>query len=157
MNKKTFKKLFLTIGSLMLLTIVITMSLSAYVAWQLTHPDRLQVTEFPEAYDLPYMEVQFMSRVDNVRLEGWLIPADTPTDEIVIQAHGYMDNRSNISAALPVAKGLHKAGIAVLMFDFRGHGNSSGELVSGGLYEVRDLLGAVDYARTQKFNQIGLL
>lgn len=55
------------------------------------------------------------------------------------------------------AKLLHAQGYAVLLYDARGHGESSGSRVSIGWYETRDLLGALDYLRGRGFRQFGLI
>jgi len=157
MAKKTVKKVFITIGSILVLGFLITLGISYYVARQLTHPKRKPITKTPDAYDLEYHNIQFPSRVDSLQLKGWFIPADSSTHKIVIEAHGYRDNRSDIPAELPVAKALNKVGLSVLLFDFRAEGESPGKIVTGGLYEVRDLLGAVDYAKSLDYDKIGVL
>lgn len=133
------------------------MGISYYVGWNLTHPKRKPVKKTPSAFELTYHNIQFPSRIDHLHIKGWLIPADSASDKIVVEAHGYRDNRSDIKAALPVAKALHKAGISVLMFDFRDEGESPGKIVTVGEYEVRDLLGAVDYARSLHYKYIGII
>lgn len=151
------KKAGTLFGGLLAVGFIITMGISGYVAQQLTHPERRPITQTPEDYNLAYQDIQFSSRVDSLQLKGWLIPADSATEKIVIEAHGYRDNRSSVSASLPVAQALQKQGIAVMMFDFRAEGVSPGNIVTGGLHELRDLLGAVDYARAKGFTDIGLL
>ena len=56
-----------------------------------------------------------------------------------------------------VAAALHRAGDAVLMFDFRGEGRSQGKEVTVGLHERRDLRGAVNYARRLGYHHIGMI
>ena len=63
--------------------------------------------------------------------------------------HGLHSNREaldggllNLSAAL-----VHK-GFAILVFDFRGHGQSAPAPLSMGYFEQRDVLGAVDFLRS---------
>jgi pimeloyl-ACP methyl ester carboxylesterase len=46
---------------------------------------------------------------------------------------------------LKLAQGFHAAGYAVLLFDFRSHGQSQRALCAGGLTEDQDVAGAVDY------------
>jgi fermentation-respiration switch protein FrsA (DUF1100 family) len=45
----------------------------------------------------------------------------------------------------------------VLLYDARGHGRSSGEKVSAGFLEVADLLGAIDFLKTQGATNVGCL
>lgn len=138
-----------------LLSVLATGFVAFYVSWGLIHPARLPVTRTPAAYGLPYRPVRFPSRVDHLRLAGWLIPAGSR--RIVIEAHGYRENRASEKPALPVARALHRAGIAVLMFDFRDEGRSAGSEVTVGLYEQRDLAGAVQYARRLGYRHIGVI
>ena len=58
---------------------------------------------------------------------------------------------------LGIASWLVKHGYNVLMFDIRGHGESEGSKISGGYYEKRDLLGAVEYVKGRGFERIGVL
>jgi dipeptidyl aminopeptidase/acylaminoacyl peptidase len=55
------------------------------------------------------------------------------------------------------APAFHERGYNVLMFDFRGHGQSEGQHVSMGYYERQDLLGAVDYLRSRGIDRVGVL
>ncbi|MCL6445947.1 MAG: alpha/beta hydrolase [Alicyclobacillus sp.] len=134
-----------------------TFGISAYVAWHLTHAQRKPLTTTPAAYGLTYQHVTFPSRIDHLRLDGWLIPAADARGRIVIMAHGFRENRAADKPALPSAKALHNAGISVLMFDFRDEGVSAGHEISVGVYEPRDLLGAIDFARKLGYQHIGLM
>lgn len=134
-----------------------TMAIGYVVAEKLTHPARKPISTSPAAYGLKYESIRFPSRVDHLMLAGWLIPAARPTDRIVIEAHGYRQNRVLDHPALPVAKALHDAGFAVLMFDFRDEGESPGSEVTVGDYELRDLLGAIDYAHKLGYDEVGLI
>lgn len=140
--------LWLTIG-LMLLAAVAVGGISAYVGWNLTHPEREKVNVTPESVGLGYKEVKFVSREDGLTLAGWLIK--TPENKkTVILAHGYGKNRlQNDVPLLPIASSLVAEGYNVLLFDFRSCGESEGNLTSVGQYEVRDLLGAVDYVKSR--------
>lgn len=122
---------------------------SGYVGWNLTHPVREAIDNSPRELGLAYTDIQFPSRGDSLALSGWLLksPANQKT---VIMAHGYRKNRlQNDVPALPIAKDLVAQGYNVIMFDFRNSGISEGSLTSVGQYEVQDLLGAVDYVKSQ--------
>lgn len=137
-------------GFLAIILVVTTIfGISAYVGWNLTHPVRQALDATPQTMGLEYQEVSFKSRVDGLTLKGWLMPAQG-SQKTVIFAHGYGENRLNNGVPiLPIARHLVDTGYNVLMFDFRGNGESEGNLTSVGQYEVRDLLGAVDYIATQ--------
>jgi len=140
-----------------LLAILSTMGISYYVGWNLTHPKRKPVTKTPAAYHLTYQNIHFPSRIDHLQIKGWLIPANHATHKMVIVAHGYKDNRSDLRPVLPLADTLSKTGISVILFDFRAEGDSPGKVVSVGEYEVRDLLGAVDYAHLHDYTKVGII
>jgi len=122
---------------------------SANVGWKLTHPVRQQIDRTPQTVGLSFQDVTFNSRGDGLKLKGWLIPAQGSTKTVII-AHGYRKNRLQDDVpALPITQALVAKGYNVLMFDFRNSGDSEGELTSVGQYEVQDLLGAVDFIKSQ--------
>jgi pimeloyl-ACP methyl ester carboxylesterase len=85
-------------------------------------------------------EVEFPS-ADELRLSGWLFPAD-PGRPTVILCH---DAGQSKAALINLAISLSEDGFGVLVFDFRGHGASGDGRTTLGLHEKRDVLGAVDY------------
>lgn len=78
-----------------------------------------------------------------LRGEFWAQPRPAPT---VVVCHGYRTPRTHLR---PVAALEYAHGFNVLLFDFRGHGESDAVPTSGGLAEVRDLQAALDVARSQ--------
>lgn len=157
MKHNKLKIVGILLGILVVLVVLGTMGVSYYVGWNLTHPERRPITKTPASYHLGFQDIHFPSRIDHLQIKGWLIPADSGTNKLVIIAHGYKDNRSNIRPVLPLADTLSRAGISVILFDFRAEGESPGKVVSVGEYEVRDLLGAVDYARAHHYMKIGVI
>lgn len=118
--------------------------ISGYVSWNLTHPYRKALTAAPP---IPYTDVRFRSTQDGLMLRGWLMNADS--DKTVIMVHGYRDNRLEDSVpAMSIARGLVDDGYNFLTFDLRDSGQSDGSLATVGLYEQRDVLGAIDYVRS---------
>lgn len=94
----------------------------------------------PSNYGIAYEEVHFTSR-DKLKLFGWWIPAKDARGTIILchGQEGSMDRDTKRMVAL------HNAGFNVFMFDFRAHGRSEGLIVTFGMYEKEDLLGALDY------------
>jgi uncharacterized protein len=85
---------------------------------------------------------------DGIRIAGWYIPAGNgsagaPT---VVLAHG---NGKTKSEMLRWAEPLH-ADYNLVLFDFRNHGQSSGELTTLGVREVRDIQAIVDWLERTK-------
>lgn len=124
--------------------------ISGYVGWNLTHPPRKALQTTPAAIGLSYEPVNFVSRQDGLSLQGWLLRS--PENRLtVICSHGYRQNREQADVPLlPLAKVLVEHGMNVLLFDYRNSGESAGEMTSVGQYEVRDLLGAVDYVHSRQ-------
>lgn len=95
---------------------------------------------------LPYRKITFDSAGEAV--QGWLVPpVNVPKPwPTVIVAHGWSHNRARM---LPIASALHRAGLAVLLFDARGHGNSGGRPPITLRHFVEDQLAAVSFAQAQ--------
>ncbi|MFH1655244.1 MAG: alpha/beta hydrolase [Candidatus Omnitrophota bacterium] len=96
----------------------------------------------PEDYGMEFEDVEFLTQ-DNFILKGWLISNDMASPTIII-CHGFGTNRSDV---LVLADFLFDAGYNILLFDFRGHGESQGWYTSFGYQEKRDLQAAVDFLR----------
>lgn len=135
---------------------LLTLLLSGYVGWSLSHPAANAVKGDPGQYQMSWRTVSFPSRGDHLRLPGWLIPGDG-SGRMVIEAHGYNDNRADPKAMLPTAQALHQAGFSVLLFDFRGAGAAPKATVTVGLDEQKDLQGAIDYAASLGYSHIGVI
>ena len=134
--------------------IIGVMGISCLVGWNLTHPQRKQITANPGDYGLNFQEVKFSSREDYLQLAGWFLPTEGKSSVSVIIAHGYGENRQyDYIPVLPLARFLVSQGYNVLLFDFRNAGESEGSLTSVGQYEVRDILGAVDFLAQEKEQQ----
>ena len=70
----------------------------------------------------------------------------------VVLLHGYGTTRTQMLAR---ARFFHDQGFAALLYDARGHGESADALVSFGLFEKQDLLGALDWLRGRGFTELG--
>lgn len=79
----------------------------------------------------------------HLRGEFWAQPHHAAT---IVICHGYRVSRERLR---PVAALEHANGCNVLLFDFRGHGESAQIATSGGNAEVRDLNAALDIAAQQ--------
>ena len=135
-----------TLAVLLVGALVLVPALSARWVYNYTHPVRQPIRDTPADYGLAYDAVTFSS-ADGLSLAGWFV---YPEDEIghgaaIILCHGYGATRA---VALPVAAVLARHGYSVLLFDFRGHGESEGDLVTLGHDEVQDVQGAVTYLLT---------
>lgn len=111
--------------------------------------------------DLPFLAdqmfeaqaVEFPAR-DGVLIGALWVPTVPPAGSeltqtrrpTVVLLHGYGETRD---ALLPQAELIVNAGFNALIVDFRGHGNSAGEVAALGTLDANDVLGAVDYLVTR--------
>jgi pimeloyl-ACP methyl ester carboxylesterase len=95
-----------------------------FAQWQFVlHPSRT-VAQTPAAEKLPFQPVRFADNLaGQPELSGWWIPSDSPADPTVLLLHG---QNGSMSDALPAARALHDARLNVLVFDYRGYGQSAG-------------------------------
>jgi len=103
---------------------------------------RIRETGTPADLGLDYQEV----RIATVRcrhLFGWLLPAPG-ADRTVVLLHGW---GSNAELMLPLAVPLRHAGLNVLLFDARNHGNSDGDSFSSLPRFAEDLGSAIAWLR----------
>jgi len=106
----------------------------------------------PNPADCPQQGEQAGSRLvtpDGVQLAGWYIPAGNgmgPESPTVILAHGYEANKSTM---LGHAALLHDD-YNLVLFDFRNHGQSTGDETTQGALEQNDLRKVVDWLDREK-------
>lgn len=81
---------------------------------------------------------------DVIRLHGWYFP-HPESQYVVVLSHG---NAGNISNRIDIARLLHRVGASVVLYDYRGYGESGGKPSEEGLY--RDIE-AVVYHLKQEF------
>jgi fermentation-respiration switch protein FrsA (DUF1100 family) len=123
---------------------VLVAAAASYVgigAYTLAAPDPALVGDPPS--DPPIRKVDF-DGVDGARLRGWFVPADRPHAVIVLM-HGIRANRVQM---LDRARFLHREGYAVLLYDSRAHGESTGRAITFGYLESRDARIAIELARS---------
>ena len=117
-----------------------------FVANGVMHPKPRVEDHGLSDFDLTAEDISFPSR-DGTPLAGWFIPAkaSAPTPAIIL-SHGWARSRAEL---LPHAAFLHRAGFAVLAFDYRHRGESGGDAITMGLLERDDLRGALDALATR--------
>jgi pimeloyl-ACP methyl ester carboxylesterase len=144
-KKKLFKILAIGLG----VFLVIYLCLSAYGAKQAMEIPRLPVVYSPASLGVPYEDVAFKSRGDNVTLKGWYVPGDR--EDVILIVHGGFQNRidDNVDTG-GLTHALVEKGHNVLLFDMRGRGESEGRGLS--LSNIGpDIGGAVDYLKSRGF------
>jgi pimeloyl-ACP methyl ester carboxylesterase len=91
--------------------------------------------------DVALEAIVFRSRVDGVRLAGWL--GSSLRDRAVILIHG-IDSDAWAGAAPDLVRAYLDAEFNVLLFDLRAHGRSEGNRIGLGALERHDVHAAVD-------------
>ncbi len=103
-------------------------------------PERLENPKDPSDYGMNFDNVDIVT-ADNVRLSAWEIPATTTSNRTVIVNHPLLTTRYGSEKGLdgveaeflPMVKHLHDAGYNVVMYDFRGQGDSDGGIGSAAI------------------------
>ena len=142
-------ELFLLLLAVPLLLIGIPAWLGSNYLLARRPPDK---ADSPATYGLAAEAAEFQSG-DRVTLRGWYIPAENSVKTITVcsGANGSLD------ADVHVAPWLHEAGFNVLLFNWRAHGQSEGEVVTLGFNERYDLIAAVQYAKLKGAERVGVL
>ena len=156
-----------------ILRVVLPLSLllaGGYVAvgWvmvsQAVAAERKPVETTPAAVDLAFDGVAFHPRgAPAPELLGWWIPVDDDADAepALVLVHGVDSNRARDGADyIELVRLLHDRGFGLLLFDLRAHGASGGDVVSAGVFERWDVLGALDYVTTVEgvpWEQVGVI
>jgi len=113
--------------------------------WYGTHRRGTNMRRTPAKFRLAFREVSFPSaNRDSAQICGWLIEARGEAKAVVLLCHGI---DSSAQSMLAKAAMLSRNGFACLLFDFRGTGRSGGDIVTLGLREADDVLGAVEYVK----------
>lgn len=122
--------------------------IAAYTARELNSPRTLgwrdEYTFTPWEVQVSHEAVEFATD-DGLTLRGWWFP-QPDTDRVVIGATGHKGTKTDL---LGIGSGLWRAGNNVLIFDYRGCGESDPAPLSIGFYEQIDLRAAVRYARAR--------
>jgi dipeptidyl aminopeptidase/acylaminoacyl peptidase len=96
----------------------------------------------PQDYGLNFQNIEFNTE-DGLKLKGWLV-INNETSPTVIICHGFGTSRSDV---LVLADFIERGGYNILLFDFRGHGESQGWYTSFGYLEQKDLKAALEFLK----------
>jgi uncharacterized protein len=136
-----------TIMNILIGIILLTVALSFILVYANTHPPKYPLHIPPSEYHADYEAVSFTTE-DDILLKGWLVKPSHPGTKApaIIICHGIGANRSDFTE---LAATLSHRGYFVLLFDFRGHGESGGRRTSLGYHEQKDVIAALDFLRTR--------
>ncbi|HVT82313.1 MAG TPA: alpha/beta fold hydrolase [Phycisphaerae bacterium] len=79
-------------------------------------------------------------------LAAWINEPSTPARGTILLLHGFINDHSQV---LPAAKALTAAGYRTVCIDLRGHGQSTGEHLTFGVDDARDLAQVTDYLQAR--------
>lgn len=126
--------------------------LSLMFVYSNTHPPRYPLHVSPSEFGLDYEEVT-INPEKSLSLKGWFVKAQgsgATTGEkrpAIVISHGLGASKSDFT---DFSAELSRRGYHVLLYDFRGHGESQGRRTSLGYLEQKDLLAAVDYVKQRE-------
>ncbi|MBI4656720.1 MAG: alpha/beta hydrolase [Elusimicrobia bacterium] len=101
----------------------------------------------PENFSLAFENIEF-STSDNITLKGWFIPSTGgESSRTIILCHGRGSNKGEL---LKDTHFLARNGFNLFYFDFRGWGESKGEISSIGYFETRDFDAAHEFVKKHR-------
>jgi alpha-beta hydrolase superfamily lysophospholipase len=124
------------LGALVLVTIAFAIS----VGWLLAHPVQTRIGNPPA--DLNAEPVTFASD-SGATVHGWWCPIQNAKGTVLLLP----GIRANRLSMVERARFLHRAGYSVLLIDFQATGETTGEHITLGWKESRDVLAAIDFVR----------
>jgi fermentation-respiration switch protein FrsA (DUF1100 family) len=129
---------------------------AAYTAYYLSGRQRRIVNEYmfsPWEVQVEHEQISFVTE-DGVTIRGWWF-ARPETSRVIIGCAGHRGNKTDL---LGIGSGLWRAGNNVLLFDYRGCGESDHASQSLAHHELRDARAAIRYAQQRVTDaEIGLL
>lgn len=133
------------------------LGLAAYTSYRLNAPRRRglydEFTFSPWEVQIPHEPVSFKTE-DGLTLRGWWLPQPDSNRVIV----GFTGHRGAKHELLGIGSGLWRAGNNVLLFDFRGRGDSDVAPLSLVHKELPDARAAIAYVRERMPNaEIGVI
>ncbi|HEV7443089.1 MAG TPA: alpha/beta fold hydrolase [Steroidobacteraceae bacterium] len=133
--------------------VVVVLALTWVAGDDLTKPTNRDITIGRPPLDLEASNITFASGSGSL-IHGWLSPGK-PGHGAVILLHGLRGDRREM---LSRAEFLRARGYSVLLFDFQGHGESRGSLITFGDLESRDVTAAIQYLHHKLPNeQVGVI
>jgi hypothetical protein len=132
MNRQRTYRALKRVAVVLLLGILGGCMLRQFEHSQVYYPQR-QLEASPDELRRPFEDVRFTTS-DGVQLHGWFFPANVSSPRVRLAfliCHG---NAGNISHRLGLCAGLLETGASVLVFDYRGYGQSEGRPGEAGTY-----------------------
>ncbi len=151
-NSSTAFKWLRRLSYFLLASAILFALASWYFAYQLTSPHARPVGQPPSSFPFA-VENAAWETSDHHSIRGWFVPAPDSNRAIVL-LHGYGGDRRGM---LPRAKFFREHGYNVLLYDARACGESSGDCVTMGFLEAKDLEGGLAWLRAKGMGRIACL
>lgn len=135
-----------------LLRVVIfgSLALPWVMASVMVYRPRLEAVETPSSVlQIDFDDVTF-NAADGTEIGAWFVPARSSSGTTALLCHGVGSSKAGFFQLL---KALHEQDIHVLLIDHRAHGRSGGQRSTFGANEAQDVLGAVEWLRTNHPNE----
>lgn len=113
-----------------------------YFEWKNFYYPSRSLAATPGDFGLKFEDIQFVAE-DGVLLHGWWIPCENARGAL-IYCHG---NAGNIGDRAWIMADLHRLGVNIFIFDYRGYGKSKGIPTEDGTY--RDARAAYEVVRAR--------
>ena len=133
------------------LVIYATLFVSVSGCTNLMFAPMTKLVRTPDQAGLEYNNILIKSR-DGVELHGWHIPATVDPKGSILFFHG---NGENISTHLATVYWLPEQGYEVFLLDYRGYGQSAGDVDLVG--SIEDVTASIEYAVSHKKSNKGLI
>ncbi len=118
----------------------VLVALAWYYQERLALPGALVALVPPERAGIRDGAIVEVATADGVRLRGWYLPP-SPTPDTRHPGPGllwFYGNMESVSGLAPIIRWLRPSGVALLILDYRGYGESSGNPSEAGLYRDAD-------------------
>lgn len=151
------RKLLTILFIVLIFLLTIYLAILYFGASILTKPQSTRLDASPKLISNNYESIEFKTS-DNLTLRGNLFKSYS--DKLIIMVGGLIPNRFDYFYFTPtISKELLAKGYNVLIYDTRAHGISDGQRVGFGSVEGKDVVAAVNFAKSRGFNpaKIGLV
>ncbi len=118
--------------------------LPAVMLFTFRYPPKIDSTQTPADFGIIFSDVRFTT-IDGIELAGWFIPGENKEEianqPTLILLHGWPADKGNILPLFTQMIGDYN----LLLFDFRGLGESEDTFSTVGVRERKDLIAALDF------------
>jgi len=141
-------------AALLFICAIAIAGISTYAAGIIVRPAIKEVPPIKVNLAVDYTSVNFKSINGVSTLRGWHFKAPS-SENIVIMVHGTGENRFQFGTdTLEIVETLIARNFSVLAFDLQNSGDAAPGISTFGLHEKDDVLGAINYARGLRYENI---